>query len=675
MVNVKIIRRAFFSFTGRLIWGMAAIHIFLIPILLGSVLYFASYTLQEQFINDSRSTAGLIASTLISHDPTIDKVTTSNLIDELILSGEIVFAIIELPDSKVISSAFANNDNADFIEDFRFDQNNDEIYFIALPIYVNGIRTASTLRVGFDENPLSELLIKLTASLAIIVMAYIVINLLMMFYLGKRTTLPLKKLLHASRQIRKGYTDTHLDIESPVTDVRNLAIDLDLMRRELISQATTLKHQAMHDMLTDLPNRMLLEDRMRQAILTNDRHSQPFTLLFMDLDRFKEVNDTLGHPSGDEVLRQAAARLIGVVRKEDTVARLGGDEFAILLHGASSNASRVADNMVREMERTFTVNGHSISIGASVGIAYCLDAIVSTEELMRQADIAMYEAKNNGVRYKTYNTNFDSQALEKLVLNNDLRNAIIEDQIVLHYQPKIDLISGKVNELEALARWQHPEKGIITPDKFIPLAEKNGLIIKMTNKLLIIAINDAAKWYHTGQAVNVSLNLSPQNLLDNTLPQRIGKLLKQAKLPAKYLSLEITENAIIQEPDQARKILLELKAMGVQSIIDDFGTGYSSLVYLRHLPVNEIKIDKSFIMDMMDSEDDYHIVKAIIRMAHDLELQVTAEGIETSAVGWRLKQLRCDKGQGYYYSKALPVEKLDEWRVQYKRSQLHVIKT
>lgn len=647
---------------------MASIHVFLVPALLGSVLYFVSYTLKERFISDARSTADLIVSALQIVDPATNKDAAANLLDEIVLISEIVFVEIELPDSTIINSVFAEN-SAYFKEDFSFNQNKDEIYYIALPVYLNGKGGSFLLRIGFDEKPLTEELSVIFSYLAIVISIYIVINLLLVFYLGRRTTQPLKKLLHASRLIRKGYAETNLDVKSPVTDVRDLAKNLNLMREEMVSQTSALQHQAMHDMLTELPNRLLLEDRMRQAILAGSRMSKPFTLLLMDLDRFKEVNDTLGHQAGDEILRQAATRLLAVVRKVDTVARLGGDEFAVLLHDARPIAARIAENMVLEMERTFTVKGHAISIGASVGIAHYPDQCDNAEELMRQADIAMYEAKNSGIHFKVYNASYDKQALDKLLLNNDLREAIKNEDIILHYQPKFNFQTDGFSEVEALARWQHPEKGLLFPDKFIALAENNGLIAELTNNLLEMAINDAANWYHSRQPLYVSLNLSPQNLLDDSLPRRVKELLQFANLPAEYISFEITENSIIQDPERARNILLQLKDMGVYSIIDDFGTGYSSLVSLRDLPVNEIKIDKSFVIDMLENEDDLHIVKAIINMAHDLDLSVTAEGVENAKLSQKLKEMNCDKGQGYNYSKALSVDDLNEWRYNSDRQK------
>lgn len=647
----------------------------LVPLLLLSVLYFVNSTLKEQFINDARSKAGLTASTLSQINPFTNRDKIASQMDEIILSANIVYAEIAMPNGKKITSVLEMPlYEVMFIEDLGFGQHHDDIYYIALPVQFKGIDAVAALRIGFDELLIAEQLSKITRILCAILAIYIALNLTLVFFLGKRTTKPLKTLLLATRRIRHGHVDTHLDIESPVTDIRELTVGLDLMRQELVSQASALKHQATHDALTDLPNRVLLEDRMQQMVLANSRKHTPFCLLLMDLDRFKEVNDTLGHQTGDEVLRQAAQRLSNTIRKGDTVARIGGDEFAVLLHGADTlNADRVAESLILEMKRAFVVEGQLLHIGASLGISHFPDQCDNAEELMRLADIAMYEAKKSVLHYKTYNTSHDEQSLERLTLSNGLREAINTGQITLHYQPKIDLQTGEFKAVEALARWQHPEQGLLMPDKFITLTENNGLIIELTNSLLELAINDASKWYQSGQAIEVSVNLSPKNLLDDTLPDRIADLLEAACLPSEYLSLEITENAIIQEPEIAGNILLTLKEMGVRSIIDDFGTGYSSLVYLRHLPVDEIKIDKSFVLGMMHNDDDQQIVKATIRMAHDMGLTVTAEGIENAVISDQLKKLNCDKGQGYYYSKALTVEKLDEWRVQFLCSQFRKV--
>ncbi len=650
--------------------GVVVIHVVLVPLLLGGLLYYVSNTLKDQFISDARFSAGLVASTIAPFNPGVNRDATTSLMDEIILSGNIMFAEIVLADGVVVKSLFDISEDIEFVEDFEFGMHGDEIYFISVPVYMNDGEVIAELRIGFDEAPLTQQLNRILFHLCLIILAYIIVNLVMVFYLGRRMTLPLKKLRRASRSIRNGYATADLDVKSPVTDIRDLAVDLDLMRNELVMHATKMRHQAMHDALTGLPNRLLLEDRMRQAMLTSGRQVEPFALLLMDLDRFKEVNDTLGHHVGDEVLRKAATRLRKVIRKGDTVARLGGDEFAVLLHGAINNVDVVAEVMVEEMRRAFHVGERSLRIGASVGISYFPRLAENTEELLRQADIAMYVAKKNQCHYATYHQDYGVRAMEKLTLNNDLREAVRNQQFVLHYQPKINLQDGSLKGVEALVRWQHPERGLLSPDKFIPLAEINGNITDLTVKLIEIAARDAALWYSEGQPAEISLNLSPLNLHEEALPEHVKQCLDAVNLPAKYFSLEITENAIIQEPEVARDILLRLKSMGVRAIIDDFGTGYSSLVYLRHLPVNEIKIDKSFVLDMRKNRDDYQIVKAIIRMAHDLGLQVTAEGIENSVVSAILNKLGCDIGQGYYYSKALPFDEFNQWRAQYERIQL-----
>ncbi len=674
MVNLQTIRRSVSSVSGRLLTGTSLIHIVLIPALLWMVYSLSSGSLKQQFISNARSSAGLLATTIAPIDPIADPDIIIGLLDDIMLAGDVLYAEIALPSGRVIQNQIIlNDDSLTFIEDLEFGQHNESIYFIAVPIEFHALGTTAALRIGYDEYPLNEQLNHMFRNVSIIMLTYFMLSLLLVAYIGYRTTIPLNKLRIASRRIRHGHAEADLDIRSNVTDVRDLARDLDLMRKELVAQASALEHQALHDSLTTLPNRVLLDDRLEQAVLTSDRKDNPFALLLMDLDHFKDVNDSLGHQAGDEVLRQAAARLDKVTRKTDTVARLGGDEFAVLLFGAKHDAIRVAKQIIDEMARAFIVNRQPLHVGASIGIANFPQHGESAEELMRKADIAMYEAKKSSLHYKTYTYSDDKSDPSKLTLSNDLRTAIEQNQFVLHYQPKINLKTKELEGVEALVRWNHPERGMLIPNEFISFAERSGFIIELTTHILDIAINDAARWYHEKRPIEVSVNLSPKNLLDSALPERIRGFLSDAGLPADYLSLEITENAIIQEPQRARDILLTLKDMGVRTIIDDFGTGYSSLVYLRQLPVTEIKIDKSFVIDMTQNDDDRHIVQATITMAHDLGLSVTAEGIENTITAKQLRNYDCDKGQGFLYSRGLPVDELNHWRIEYSRSLIRKV--
>lgn len=660
------------SLSGRLLTGVTAVHVILLPLLVGSIIHLVNLTLKDQFVDDARSTAGLIASTISPNNPIKHRASTAAVIDNLMLSGNVIYAELALPSGQIITSTLdiLNINSTIFREDLEFDEHDDQTYFIAVPVFLDGIGSASSLRIGFDEKPITDEIENITNTLLATVFCYILINLVLVYYLGKHTTKPLHDLRQASKMIRLGNTDTQLDVESPVTDVRELATDLNLMRKELLMQTSALKHQATHDTLTGLPNRALLEDRTQRAVLAYSRKQEPFTLLLMDLDKFKEVNDTLGHQAGDEILIQASRRLRGIVRQEDTIARLGGDEFAILLLNNEDAAERVAQEVLEQMQRAFNICKQTLHIGASIGIAHYPNNSNSVEELIRQADIAMYEAKKSDRHYMTYNRNHDRQAMENLTLRNDLRLAIDRRQIALHYQAKVDMRSGDIIGVEALARWQHLTKGEISPERFIAIAESTGMISELSDQLLEIAVCDAASWNRIGHPIEISINLSPNKLLDSNLISHVKYLLGRENLPPELLSLEITENAIIQKPERARAILLTLMDLGVRTIIDDFGTGYSSLGYLRQLPVSEIKIDKSFVIDMINNADDLNIVKAIIRMAHDLDLCVTAEGIENIAISDKLSQLGCDKGQGFLYSKALPVDQFNDWRFQYNRSRI-----
>ncbi|MFV2005363.1 MAG: putative bifunctional diguanylate cyclase/phosphodiesterase [Gammaproteobacteria bacterium] len=674
MVNLQTIRRSIYSVSGRLLTGTLLIHIILIPILLWMVYTLSSDSLKQQFVSNARSSAGLLATTLAPVDPIADSDIMIDLLDDIMLAGDVLYAEIALPSGQIIQNQIIlNDDSLTFIEDLEFGQHKDSIYFIAVPIDFHSLDTSAALRIGYDEYALNEQLNIMFRYVSITMLSYFILSLLLVAYIGYRTTVPLNKLRNASRRIRHGHIDADLDIKSGITDVRDLARDLDLMRKELVAQASALEHQALHDSLTGLPNRVLLEDRLEQAVLTSDRHDNPFALLLMDLDHFKDVNDNLGHQAGDEVLRQVATRLNNVIRKTDTFARLGGDEFAVLLFGVKHVAVRVAKQLVDEMAHAFIVNQQPLHIGVSIGIASFPQDGESAEELMRKADIAMYEAKNSSLHYKAYTRSNDKSDPTRLTLSNDLRTAIEQNQFVIQYQPKINLKTEELEGVEALVRWNHPERGLLFPNEFINFAESSGFIIELTTHILKIAINDAARWYHEDRPIEVSVNLSPKNLLDNALPERIRGFLSDSGLPADYLSLEITENAIIQEPQHARDILLTLKDMGVRTIIDDFGTGYSSLVYLRQLPVTEIKIDKSFVIDMVHNDDDRHIVQATITMAHDLGLSVTAEGIENTITAKQLRNYNCDKGQGFLYSRGLPIDELDHWLVEYNRSLIRKV--
>ncbi len=432
--------------------------------------------------------------------------------------------------------------------------------------------------------------------------------------------------------------------------------------KTLRRQAEVNEHQALHDSLTDLPNRTLFHDRVHQALASARRDHVPAAVMIMDLDRFKEVNDTLGHASGDELLKQVGLRLRESLRESDTVARLGGDEFGVLLPKVldAEAAVAVARKLRTTLEEPLTIHGLALQMEASIGIALFPDHGSDVQGLLQRADVAMYVAKEQS-GCEVYTRERDEYSPDRLTLLTELRRAIDRGQLVLHYQPKADLRTGDINGVEALVRWNHPERGMIPPDEFIPPAQKTGVIAPLTMFVLDEALRQCRTWALQGMELCVAVNLSTRNLLDVHLPDTVGELLARWEVPPRLLELEITESTILADPVRAMQILSRLDEMGVQLAIDDFGTGYSSLAYLKRLPVDELKIDKSFILGMEESENDEVIVRSTIDLGRNLGLRVVAEGVETQAAWNRLVSLGCDVAQGYYLSRPAPAEQLTEW--------------
>jgi len=419
-----------------------------------------------------------------------------------------------------------------------------------------------------------------------------------------------------------------------------------------------LRHQATHDALTDLPNRAQLRDRLTRAWATG----APPALLLLDLDGFKEVNDTFGHSQGDALLREVARRLRGAVRRGDTVARLGGDEFAVALPGADVvGAERIASALRAVLDAPFEVEGHVLQMGVSVGIALAEDAAVDT--LLRHADVAMYAAKRGRLGQQVYDPALDTYSPERLGRIAGLRAAIAAGALTLHYQPQADLASGRVRGVEALVRWPHPdpEQGLIPPDAFIPLAEQTGLIGPLTDWVLGEAIRQCGVWRRAGLALSVSVNLSVWNLHDPALPERIAALLRAQAVPPASLRLEVTETTLMADPERALAILTRLADLGIHLAVDDFGSGYSSLAYLKTLPVDELKIDKGFVCELAGDATDAAIVASTVGLGHALGLRVVAEGIEDRVTWELLAGMGCDVAQGYYLSRPLPADDLTRW--------------
>ncbi|MCA1645514.1 MAG: EAL domain-containing protein, partial [Chloroflexi bacterium] len=439
--------------------------------------------------------------------------------------------------------------------------------------------------------------------------------------------------------------------------------DLAAANRELRQARDEAQQQALHDALTGLPNRTLLRDRLQQAILVGEREKTRVALLTMDLDRFKDVNDTLGHHTGDELLQQVGERLRAVLRASDTVARMGGDEFAVILPtaGSAESAAQVTQSLVKVLEQSFTLAGHAVSVGASIGIAMYPDHGTDVKTLLRHADVAMYVAKRGGSGHAVYSWEQDAHDPERLGMIGELRSAIENDELVLHYQPKISLRTGRCDGVEALVRWQHPQRGLIQPESFISLAEQTGLIRPLTHWVIQAALRQHRAWLDLGLNITVGVNLSMRNLHDPDLLDHVTELLAAAGVHASALKLEVTESALMTDPQRALGSLARLRAIGVQVAIDDFGTGLASLSYLKRMPVQEIKLDRSFVGEMRTDRSDYTIVRSTIELAHDLGLRVIAEGVEDQETWDLLVGLGCDLAQGYHMSRPLAEADLQRW--------------
>lgn len=420
-----------------------------------------------------------------------------------------------------------------------------------------------------------------------------------------------------------------------------------------------LSHQALHDGLTGLPNRTLLRDRLEQAIAGYRRTGAPLALLVMDLDRFKEVNDTLGHQYGDLLLQEVSRSLRGCLRESDTVARLGGDEFAVLLPGADAAAATgLARRLLDALSQSFVLQDYPVAVAASLGIAVCPDEAPDPDHLLRCADVAMYCAKRSGEEVAIYAPDLDHHSPNRLALLAELRVAIETDQLELHFQPKVRLPHGSPGGVEALVRWRHPKRGLLPPDEFVALAEQTGLIKPLTCWVIGAALDQACIWRQAGIHLPVAVNLSMKDLHDPSLPDTVAELLAARGLPAEWLSLEITENGLMAEPTTAMAALRRLRSMGVRVAMDDFGTGYSSLAYLKQLPLDELKIDRRFVREMATDDSDCAIVRSTIELAHSLGLVVVAEGVEDAETGVLLARLGCDQAQGYYYGRPAPAAEL-----------------
>ncbi|MGE5241853.1 MAG: putative bifunctional diguanylate cyclase/phosphodiesterase [Bacteroidota bacterium] len=528
-------------------------------------------------------------------------------------------------------------------------------------------RTTLVVAVSRDIQPLNARLTdiarQVTAAATAVALSA---ALLLWFALRRMAVRPLQKLLTQMRRVRsdKKQLGEHVTVDGNA-EVAELGAGFNELTTRLKDLYANIENIAFTDPLTKLPNRTLFYQRLREAIESAKQDYKPFAVFIMDLDRFKDINDTLGHPAGDELLEQVAARLRGKLRDIDTLARMGGDEFGILLPAVNEkHAAMAARMLLQALRMPFQVTRQTLDVGASIGITLYPDHGVDANLLIQRADVAMYAAKNSNGGHAFYDGEQDHHSPTRLTMLGELRHAVEQEQFVLYFQPKVNLKTYQVTGVEALVRWNHPRENLVLPDTFVPLMEQTGLIRSLTPWVLTESLKQGQALQDQGLPISISMNLSVRDLQDPYLADAVGEQLAALQISPRWLELEITESAVMTDPDRAFEILTRLATMGLRIAIDDFGTGYSSLSYLKKLPVSTIKIDKSFVLGMTRNENDAAIVRTSIDLGHNLGLEVVAEGVEAEDVLKRLSELGCDTAQGHYISRPLSVNEFTDWLKQ-----------
>ncbi len=682
------------SFRLKTILGIALIEGLLLLVLIIVTLQMLKSSNEEELHKRTYTTAQLVATTVKDAVLATDLASLESFTREVMTHPGIVYARVSGQQGAVLAQA---GDEALLARAYNPDRHYDEVSDGVFDVYADievGANKYGRVDIGFSTTSIDTLLASARNETIAIALTEMVLVALFSFILGSYLTRGLGSLKEASQRIATGELGSQMKVQGKdelaqtmaafnemshklrvfyderkraEDELNKLNDDLEmrvkLRTQELAKAYEKIEHQALHDSLTKLANRTLFDDRLRQAILTGEREKRVFALVMIDLNRFKEINDTLGHHSGDLVLQETASRLRDGLRQSDTIARLGGDEYALLLPTVKDNATAIStlDKILQLFEKPMLLDGQPVYISPSIGMALFPKDGADAATLTRRADVAMYEAKRRKSGHVLYTADMEQDGADRTGLQGELLTGIASGELVLHYQPKIDITSGSVSGVEALVRWRHPKRGLLAPDDFIPLAEKTGLIKPLTSWVLGEALRQCKAWELLGLDLTVSVNISNSSLQDPAFPQTIRHLLGENGIEAWKLELEISENGIMVEPPRAIEAIMRLSEIGVQIIIDDFGTGYSSMAYLSKLPIAKIKVDKSFVRDMIENNNDAVIVRSIISLGHNLGLNVVAEGVENNATWDQLKQLGCDSAQGYCMSRPIPADEIPVW--------------
>ena len=527
-----------------------------------------------------------------------------------------------------------------------------------------GIEIAAVLQRSLKESLAP--FIQLRNTLLWLALSSVLLSLLGSVVIARGIARPIDRLAGVARKIRDGDYSQKADVVRQ-DEIGDLAESFNHMVEGIFERESKILRLAYEDTLTGLPNRAMFNNKLVEAIEASRRSGNPVNVLILNLDRFKPINDSLGHPVGDQVLQEVSRRLQQLLRGSEIAARFGGDEFAVLLPaGGAARAASVVQQTQRALETPIVAQGQPIDLSASIGVAAYPDHAEDVATLIRRADIAMYVAKRNNSGVVHYDPGFEHGKPSHLSLLGELRSAVEGDQLTLYYQPKVDLRTGASDSVEALVRWVHPERGFVSPIDFIPFAEQTGYIRAVTRWVLERALRQCGDWHVRGIDVKVSVNMSARDLMSTDLPEMVSTLAAKYGIPPPLICLEITESGVMEDPARALETLQRLHEIGVRLSIDDFGTGYSSLSYIRKLPVQEMKIDRSFVRNMVTDKDDRVIVSSTIELGHNIGLKVVAEGVEDHAALMLLTSLGCDEAQGYFIAKPLPPAEYEAWLARRK---------
>ena len=682
------------SFRLKIILGVAAIQAVFLLILILYLLSVLQQSNEDALFNCAKTTVSLFASMTQASVLVTDLATLESSVTELLTNPGITYARVYSKNQVLAEGGNKKWLARPFVEDRNLSTSlADGVYDAYADIIISGEKYGR-VEIGFSTANIEQLMSESRNAALVRALISLVLMSVFSWLLGHYLTRGLYALQLGSKKISEGdlgylinvrgkdelsqaalaFNDMSiklklLDETHQKKDAEILKLNFELEQRvidrtmQLQNVNKQLEHQAMHDALTKLPNRALFHDRLHNTLMSAKRSGELFALVGIDLDLFKEVNDTLGHHAGDLVLQHVALACNKVLRDSDTVARMGGDEFAILLPKVTdmTRALQVAVRVLEAIREPLVIDGNLIEISASLGIAMYPQHGDDELELITHSDAAMYESKRKKLGVVMYLPEMGEGKSEAITLKSELKRAISEGEMVLHFQPKIDIESNSVNGVESLVRWQHPRLGLVYPDAFIGLAEMSGLIKPLTLEVLRLAMLQILEWRSQGYEFPVAVNISAINLQEKDFPEIVSAMIEKYDVPSHLLELEVTESAIMVEPLIAIENIRRLSMIGIQMSIDDFGTGYSSMAYIQKLLVAKIKIDKSFVIEMGTRENDEVIVRSTIDLAHNLGLKAVAEGVESQAAWDKLRDMGCDSAQGYFMSKPLPADKLIDW--------------